>query len=322
MTDAPGAIRALPELVRGRSLEARRTFLSALVVTLAAIVVDQFAAPILQTTSPLWAVTTCLLLVWQRGRLPVLSGITSGRLPFPMGRLAAFLVAHLELILVARLMTSAIQPVVGTGNIGGTLVAAWKLSVLIPAIVLLPLSVWKELLNVYACECKAAVVVLFTFSPWRALGALWPWYGQLLGRFVHGLSALFVSSLGYVHQLNPTLTGPDLDITIILACSGINGLELFGYLFGLMVLLDWNHLRKGRALLAYFAGLVVVLLTNALRITSFVVFGNHGFADSVLRFHVSAGWMFFSAVFLIYLSLTYSWMIDEETGARPSCQPT
>ena len=82
--------------------------------------------------------------------------------------------------------------------------------------------------------------------------------------------------------------------------------------------LDWNRLRKDRALVAYFVGLVAMLLGNAIRIISFVVLGNHGFAESISRFHISAGWIFFSAVFLAYLSLTYSWMLNKpDAAAQP-----
>jgi len=121
--------------------------------------------------------------------------------------------------------------------------------------------------------------------------------------------------LAYLADSNPTLSGPELDDTIVPECSGINGLELFDYLFGFVMLLDWNRVNKGRALKAYFGGLAAILLSNAVRITSFVVLGNHGFAESISRFHISAGWVFFSIVFLIYLSVTYRWMISKKDFA-------
>ena len=92
-------------------------------------------------------------------------------------------------------------------------------------------------------------------------------------------------------------------------CSGISAFELLGYLFGFVALLDWNRLRKGRALLIYFGGLFAVLLSNALRVALFVGLGNRGFADFVSGFHLTAGSFFF--VFLVYLSLTYCWMAQK-----------
>jgi exosortase/archaeosortase family protein len=176
--------------------------------------------------------------------------------------------------------------------------------------------VWKKIAIIYFPEAIAGLVVLLTFFPSRALETIWPLYGQVLGRFVHTLARIFVPRLAYLADSNPTLSGPNLDVTIVPECSGINGLELFDYLFGVVAILDWNRLRKGPALIAYGAGLFAMLLGNAIRITSFVVLGNRGFAESVSRFYISAGWIFFSVVFLVYLSMTYSWMLGERDAAE------
>ena len=277
------------------------------------VAADHFAAPLLHSSSPLWATAAGLLLVWRRSE-PAL-GVGGGpvRFSFSLWRLAAFIGAHTALILVARAFNSTMQPVAGTATVFGTLLAVWKLGVLAPTILLLPLPSWKELLSPYRAEVAAALIVLFTYFPGRAIEALWPWYGQALGRMVYALSSIFVYGIGYTGSLNPTLTGPDLDVTIILACSGINGLELFDYLFGAMAILDWNRLQKQRALAGYFLGLFAMLLGNALRITSLVVFGNRGFSGMVAHYHIAAGWIFFSVVFLLYLSMTYRWMLKSRT---------
>jgi len=298
------------------NFEAPRFLKLALALTLVAIAADQFAAPILHSTSPLWATAAWLVLALRRDKLPGVQDELLTKLPLSPGRLAVFIVAHLGLILASRAMFSTFQPVAGTTTAGGTLLAAWKLSVLAPTILLLPLPRWKVLLSTFQAEFVAGLVVLFTFFPRRALESLWPWYGQVLGRLVFLLAKPLVPGLGYITDLAPTVTGPDLDVTIIMACSGINGLELFDYLFGFVALLDWNRLRKGRALLSYFAGLLAMLLGNTLRLTTFVVLGNHGYADIVSRLHISAGWIFFCAVFLIYLSLTYSWMLNKTETCR------
>jgi len=300
---------------RSGGFAAPRFLLLALAVTLVAVAADQFAAPILHSSSPLWATTACLLLVWRRGKLPSSPGDPALELSISIGRLAAFLAAHCALILLARSLSSTFQAASGAMTVEGTLVAASKLCVLAPTIILFPLAAWKKIATVYFPEVIAGLVVLLTFFPSRALEALWPWYGQVLGRFVHTLARIFVPRLAYLADSNPTLNGPDLDVTIVPECSGINGLELFDYLFGVVALLDWNRLRKGRTLFAYCAGLSAMLLGNAIRIATFVVLGNHGFAASVSRFHISAGWIFFSAVFLVYLSLTYSWMLGKRDAA-------
>jgi exosortase/archaeosortase family protein len=296
--------------------------LLALVLTLVAIAADQFAAPILHSSSPLWATTACLLLVWRRGKLPSSTDDPPIELSISIGRLAAFFAAHGVLVLSARWLSSTFQAASGAMTVGGTLVAAWKLCVLAPSIILFPLVTWKRITSIYFPEAIAGLVVLLTFFPSRALEALWPWYGQALGRFVYMLARIFVPRLAYLADSNPTLSGPDLDVTIIPDCSGINGVELFDYLFGVVAVLDWNSFRKSRALSAYCAGVLAMLLGNAIRIASFVVLGNHGFAESVSRFHISAGWIFFSVVFLVYLSLTYSWMLGKRAPVARHQQPS
>lgn len=215
--------------------------------------------------------------------------------------------------MIARSAANTLEPMAGTATIGGILLAVSKLFVLAPTMVVFPLFHWKQLASEYGSEGIVAFIILLNSVPRRALETLWPWYGQILGRFVYTMAQLLVSGLGYENDLNPTVTGPDMDIAILPACSGIHGLELLGYLFGLVAFLDWNRLRKSRALLVYFAGSFVMLLSNALRITSFIVLGNRGFIDFVSRFHQSAGWIFFSVIFLAYLSLTYSWMLKKGT---------
>lgn len=319
LTNSTDASHFHREILKPGSLQAPRFLLLILALTLAAISADQFAAPILYTTSPLWAAAAAFLLVWRRGETSLSSGDTPASFPLSTARLSAFLAVHVALILIARSLTDVLQSFAGTMVPWGTAIAALKLCVLIPTLMLLPPAAWARVANEYSSEGTAAIVVLITFFPRRAFEAMWPWYGQALGRFVFHLAGLFVSGLGYVKALTPTLTGSQLDVTIIQACSGIEGLELFDFLFALVAVCDWKRLRKGRALFVYFAGLFAMLLGNTLRITTFVVLGNHGFAEPVSRFHLSAGWIFFSVIFLLYLALTYSWMVAKR-HALPELQ--
>lgn len=305
-----------------RSFASPRFLLLALALTLVATAGDQFATPILYSSSPLWGTAACLLLVWRRGNVPSSVGDTPFECNLSAARVVGFLALHAAIIVVARSVSGMFQASSGAMTLEGTLVAAGKLCVLAPTIILFPLATWKKIACIYFPEAIAGLVVLFTFFPRRVLQAGWPWYGQVLGRFVHILARIFVSKLTYLADSNPTLSGPELNVTIIPDCSGLNGVELFDYLFGAVAFLDWNRFRKGRALLVYFAGLLAMLLGNAIRITSFVALGNHGFAESVSRFHISAGWIFFSAVFLVYLSMTYRWMLDKRIIAEEPRQPS
>jgi len=306
---------------RSRSYPAPRSLLLLLVLTAFAISTDQIAAPLLRSSTPLWATAACLLLVWRRGHADPVYASQAGDSSFSFWRLAGFLALHAALLFTARALQHSLQFMAGTVTLRGTLLALGKLLVLVPSALLLPVTEWKLLWKTYRAEIAAALVVLLTYFPGRAIESLWPWYGQALGHVVYLLSSVFANGIGYVGNLNPTLTGPDLNVTIILACSGMNGIELFDYLFGAMAVVDWNRLRKGRLLAGYFLGLIAILLGNTLRITSLVVFGNRGFAGAVARYHISAGWIFFSIVFLVYLSLTYAWMLKKKPRFAPENQP-
>jgi exosortase/archaeosortase family protein len=310
-------LRTQVSLQTGSLTVSQFSFLT-LLIALGAIAADQVAAPALYSSSPLWAVVVCLGLVCRRGGVrfggnaaPKHPGLSLDQesaaksFHFSSARIALFVAAHVLLVSVTRFLDASLQPIGGTFSVAGWMMAALKVSVLLPTLLLLPLKQWRILARVYAAEGIAALVVLFTFFPGRILASVWPWYGQVLGKFVFLLSGFFVHGLNYASNLNPTIQGPSLDVNILFSCSGISGIELFDYLFAFVALLDWNRLRKGRLLVAYFAGILAMLVGNAFRIASFVIFGNHGFADSVVRFHLSAGWAFFAVVFLLYLSLTY-----------------
>lgn len=281
-----------------------RLLLFALLLTFVSTAFDQVLAPSLRTSTPLWAVFALLLLLWRRG-LKV-SGVPElpDSLRVSAVRVLVFLAAHAALVLVAIRLPGATSGLLHPW--GRTLL---KLLVLVPTFWLFSLRLWKAFIATYKPEFIAALVVLFTFFPLRVIDAVWPWYGQALGRFVYLVATPLVPSLGYTNAFFPTITGPDLDVTIILDCSGFNGVQLFDYLFGLVTVCDWNRLQKGRTLLAYFVGILAMLLGNALRITAMVVFGNRGFSEQVRRLHLSAGWLFFSATFLVYLVFVYRWML-------------
>jgi len=297
---------------RSRGFPLLTPVLLVLVLTLFAIVSDQFAAPILITTSPIWATVAFLLLVWRRGQLPLSGGSAALERSLSIWRLAIFVGLHLVLVLLCRSFASAAEPFAGTPSLRGTLVGLCRLAVLIPTVVLFSFHDWKQLLRAYRSEATAALLVLSLNVPGHVLEAIWPWYGRMFGWFVYLLARNFAPGLGYEMTPEPTITGPFQDTTIVFECSGITAFELLGYIFGLVIVLDWNHLRKGRALLVYFGCLFFMLLSNPVRTATLVVLGNRGFAEFVAPFHQSAGAIFFCSVFLIYLSLTYKWMTESQ----------
>jgi exosortase/archaeosortase family protein len=308
---------SVPSSVIVGSLQVPPSFFWTLLLALMAVLADQFVFPALFSTAPLFALLACLLLTMRR-QLSELDASSLAESRLTGGRAVWFAAAHAILIGSLCLMGSPALRASGTLTVGGWAFLFVKLLVLAPIPILLPWRAWRLLAHVYAAELVAAAVVLVTFFPRRAVEALWPTYGQFLGRFVYLLSWPFVSNLGYLKALFPTLTGPSLDVTILLSCSGINGIELFDVLFALVVICEWPRLNKRHTIVAYAIGIAAMILGNILRITSFVVLGNHGLADFITRFHVNAGWIFFSAVFLLFLSSTFRWMLRPALSSKPA----
>lgn len=194
-------------------------------------------------------------------------------------------------------------------TLAATVTVLTKFLVLLPTFMLLPLAVWRRAARAFLPELVGGLIVLFTFFPYRAFEILWPWYSQALGHTVCSLTSLFVSHVVCSTGAIPTLAGPKLEVSIIFACSGIESICLFDLLFGTVVAVEWKRCDKRRTLIAYFVGLVVTLIANALRISLLVIFGNRGWAQWVMRHHIYAGRAFFSLFFFAFLPITYSWML-------------
>jgi hypothetical protein len=52
-----------------------------------------------------------------------------------------------------------------------------------------------------------------------------------------------------------------------------------------------------------------MLIANAIRIAAMVVVGNRISADLVVRYHLEAGWVYITAVFLLLLLVSYRWLL-------------
>jgi len=140
----------------------------------------------------------------------------------------------------------------------------------------------------------------------------------LLGSFVYHAAHPFLPTLKYAGGVQPLIVGPSLDVRIIFECTGADGVNLFDWLFGFVLLVEWGRCNKLRALISYAGGVAAILAANALRIILMVLVGNLISADWVMRVHLYAGSLFFSGVFLVYLIFAYPFMIDSLKMATPS----
>jgi exosortase/archaeosortase family protein len=271
---------------------------------------DYIFAPALRNTTPL--VVSAFLLCLLVRRLSFDTAEVGDTSHLASWRLIAFLVLHLSIVGGAQVLGQPTSETPDYTSSTAVVAAACKFVVFLPSVVLLSRSGWRRFGRVYRAECVAAAVALVTFFPYRAFATAWPVYSQVLGHFVHAVAACFVPGLGYRAGAAPTLTGPGLDVEIASACSGLDGVRLFELLFALVVVLDWDRLQRWRALVGYVVGLASMLFANALRIALMVVLGNRVSADLVVRYHLNAGWIFFTSVFLLYLLVTYRWFLGIE----------
>lgn len=193
-----------------------------------------------------------------------------------------------------------------------TTVAALKYLILLPTIVLLPGQAWYRFERLYRAEWIAAMIAILTFSPSRICALLWPGYSWLLAHSIYALAAPFVSGLQYFGAAFPTLRGPTLDTTITFACGGLLIVELFQLVFGIIVLVDWNRLNRGRTLVGYLAGICLLLLANVVRIALLVIVGNRVSADLVVSQHLPASWFAIAVALVAYVLVVYPWMLNEE----------
>jgi exosortase/archaeosortase family protein len=238
-------------------------------------------------------------------------------------RLTIFGFLHLSLIFLSNWL--------GSWDTGsdvshqGLPLAAAKLLVFLPTAALLDKETWQRLFRHFRPELLASGLAFLTYFPFRIFVDAWPVYSALLARTVHFLGTIFVAGLGYVPGASPTITGPVLDVHILFGCSGLDGLRLFQVLFSSLLVCDWDRLRRWRTLTGYGAGLALMLLANAIRIAAMVVIGNRISADLVVRYHLEAGWVYVTTVFLLLLLVSYRWLItpaadDPPIGTHPQTQ--
>jgi exosortase/archaeosortase family protein len=186
------------------------------------------------------------------------------------------------------------------------------LLVFFPSLALLHRRAWRDFALRFQYELIAAAVVLFTFFPYRLFQLAYAYYSPLLGALVYHVSVFFIPSLHYVAKPLPLILGPHLDVQIIFGCLGADGLALFDWLFGLVMVLEWRRCNKSRALLSYWAGVAAMLAANALRIVLMVLIGNLVSDRWVIATHLNAGWLFFSCTFFVFMLFAYPFMLQGE----------
>ena len=93
-------------------------------------------------------------------------------------------------------------------------------------------------------------------------------------------------------------------VTIAGKCSGVEGMALMLGLTVGWLIFSRRELRMARAVLLVPASILTVFLLNMVRIAALIALGDAGYGTvAVSGFHSEAGWIFFSAVALVFLAL-------------------
>jgi len=283
-------------------------FRTGVLCAILAVALDYKLAPAWFSASTLWALAVLFLLVYRETRRV---GPAPRTVAFPSWpRLLAFSAMHAALIFAGRLSASALQSAALHYSPLGNAIISAKLIVLFPSLVLFSWREWMELGKRFRSEMIASAIVLFTFFPFRLFELFYSPYSALLGQTVYHISHFFIPWIGYAPGFTPLILGRYLNVRIIFECLGADGVNLFDWLFGLVLILDWHRVHKRRALLCYFAGIATILSANVARIVLMVLVGNLISPELVERTHLQAGWIFFSCAFLLFLFFAYPYMLN------------
>jgi exosortase/archaeosortase family protein len=284
-----------------------------LFLCLLTIAADYLIAPYLYNGSTLWATAALLLLIFRRGQATIPNSETPAITKLSPARLGIFLALHAIIIAIGHYSSALFTSAAASDALAAAPLAAAKLLILLPGVVLFSRADWATLLRRYRAEFLAALVVLLTFFPYRLFHTIWPTYSQLIATLAYYGAKPFVSGIALASEPIPTILGPQLNLQIVFWCSGFSALALFDTLVALIAILDWNELNHTRLLVAYIAGGAAILAANIVRISLLVIIGNDIAPKYAMgKFHVNAGWAFFAAIYLIILTVSYRWMLRKQ----------
>ena len=142
---------------------------------------------------------------------------------------------------------------------------------------------------------------------WKPLNELTVWCTYKLLSMIYGDV--------YIEPEQALLGVNDFVVEIAPACSGYEGMALILVFVSLYLWLFRTELKFPRALLLFPIGLVIIWLTNVLRIALLVAIGASVSPEIALGgFHSQAGWIGFSMVALGMLSLSHRYFCAVPTG--------
>ncbi len=167
---------------------------------------------------------------------------------------------------------------------------------------------WEALFSLFA----GGLFYLFHLS----IHYLWPFLSTAVTLIVYSLLKI----LGFKMILGDdpfTLSHPLFSAKIAAACSGLEGIFLFIFLFSLILIVDWGKYSLKKAFLIYCLGILFMFCLNALRVTIFfaaaILATKHwgqGQASQlfVWFFHANVGWIFYLIGIAVFFSILFRFM--------------
>jgi exosortase/archaeosortase family protein len=155
---------------------------------------------------------------------------------------------------------------------------------------------------------KAAMTLLYSYELFTNE---WVIFAKITSIGTAGILSLFMSGVTYSFEsvYRPIVMTPSFSGIIARSCSGIIGLSLFALLFGLILVMDWRRINKGKAIASFVVGLAGIVFINIIRITSLFLVGIYVSREFALGlFHTNIGLVLFLLYFLIFEFYTYNWL--------------
>jgi exosortase/archaeosortase family protein len=168
-----------------------------------------------------------------------------------------------------------------------------------------------------------AVLFLATFP---LVQRLWQPFAFFAGKMV--AKALAFSHPGsWFNPTTNTLYVREFSTSIGEPCSGVEGMSLFIILFTAMLIVDWKRIYKGKALLLYPIGVIMMSVANIVRIYAIELLGYQislKFGPDVAhkivmdQFHSHFGWIFYTILILIFFKIAYPFFIRPAKTVKDS----
>ncbi len=140
---------------------------------------------------------------------------------------------------------------------------------------------------------------------------LWPFFSRIVGDSVSFLLDLVLDNVIYFIREDgtPFISLPGIRAGIAAPCSGLEGIGLFLFLFTALVLVQHREINKKKLFILYPLGIIGAFGVNILRVFSLFLVGHFISAKFAQGgFHSNAGWILFTAYFLIFIYYSYPWM--------------